>query len=75
MTHHDKPLAAPGLKSYRYPTTGSRFIMIGAKTHAQALSEANRSLSRGRATLPWLDVWDGGKYVPAQYNEGAPAKC
>lgn len=70
---HDRPLAAAGLKSYRYKTAYG-YTMIGAHTHAEALSEASRGLSSGkRAQLAWLDVWDGEKYVPALYNEGAPA--
>ena len=57
-----KPLAAKGLTSYRYKGTYG-YIMIGAKDDQDALSEAARSLSSGKAMLQWLEVWDGSKYV------------
>lgn len=41
---HNKPLAAQGLKSYRYKGRFG-FIMIGAKDKADALKEAARSIS------------------------------
>jgi hypothetical protein len=63
---HDKPLASEGLTSYRYKGRLG-YIMIGARTHAEALSEANRSLTTGRAELARLDIWNGSQYVPAQY--------
>jgi len=69
MNLHDKPLADGDLISYRYKGRHG-YIMIGAKTHAHALSEARRSLSDGsNPNLMWLDVWNGYKYVPAIYNK------
>ena len=54
MTHHtERPCAAPGLTSYRY---GS--IMIGATSTRDALNEANRSLTRGAATVDRLEIWN-----------------
>lgn len=44
MKMHEKPLAAAGLKSYRYKGRFG-FIMIGAKDKADALKEAARSTS------------------------------
>lgn len=56
---HEKPLAAPGLNSYRY---AGRFgwVMIGARNEADALAEAARSIS-GQAepaiSRERLQVW------------------
>lgn len=61
---HNKPLAAQGLRSYRYVSRYG-FIMIGATSHADALAQAARSLSKECAILAWLDVWDGQRYSPA----------
>lgn len=64
----DKPLAAPGLCSYRYRGPHD-WIMIGARDDEDALSEARRSLSRGDALISHLQKWDGERYVwcdPAQ---------
>jgi hypothetical protein len=67
----DRPLASAGLTSYRYKGRYG-WIMIGAKDHTGALSEAVRSMSNpdGAATLDNLQVWDepSGVYVPI----GAP---
>ena len=62
----DKPLAAPGLTSYRYKGRYG-FIMIGARSHSEALSEALRSLSDKlqAPTLDNLQVWNGASYVGA----------
>lgn len=62
----DKPLASPGLTSYRYRGRYG-FIMIGARSHSEALSEALRSLSdtRQAPTLDNLQVWNGAAYVGA----------
>jgi len=59
----DRPLAAPGLISYR---ARSRFgwIMIGAMDVHAACREALRSTPR----FTDLQVWDGEKYVPAPLN-------
>lgn len=57
---HDKPLAAQGLKSYRYR---GRFgwVMIGAKDDADALRSAARSVE-GPVYLSKLQAWDGAQY-------------
>lgn len=64
----DMPLAAAGLTSYRYKGRYG-WIMIGANSHREALSEALRSLSDGSgASMDHLQVWDllAGRYVPVQ---------
>ena len=62
---HDKPCAVEGFISYRYPCYGGlRYVMIGAKDDNDALREANRSLTKKDATIEFLQVWDGNKYVP-----------
>lgn len=53
---HDKPLAAPGLTSYRYKGRYG-WIMIGAHSEADALQEAARSAS-GDVSRENLQVWD-----------------
>lgn len=64
---HDRPLAAPGLTSYRYKGAYG-WIMIGATNHSGALKEALRSLSHGGADMARLQVWDAlaGCYVSAE---------
>lgn len=67
-TRQDRPLAAPGLVSYRYPNPYGGFIMIGARDDADALKEAKRSLTSGSPPTPdLLEVWDqtANRYVPA----------
>lgn len=53
---HEKPLAAPGLNSYRY---AGRFgwVMIGASNEADALAEAARSVT-GEVSHENLQAWD-----------------
>lgn len=60
----DKPLAAAGLKSYRYKGRYGH-IMIGAKDHSDAMNEAKRSTS-GQIAQENLEMWDDKlkKYVP-----------
>ncbi len=58
----NRPLAAPGLISYRYRGRYG-WVMIGARDHADALSEANRSIAPDRATLDRLEMWNGVKYT------------
>ena len=58
----DKPLAAPGLKSYRYKGTYG-WIMIGATDNDDALSEAQRSTD-ALVTLGNLQYWNGSAYLP-----------
>ena len=60
---HDKPLAAHGLTSYRYPGRYG-FIMIGAKDDGDALREAQRSLTWDTATPDNLERWNGSQYRP-----------
>lgn len=68
---HNQPLAAYGLTSYRYPSAWSKsWIMIGAQDHADAISEANRSLEIKNASLDKLQIWDGSAYVPALIAAG-----
>lgn len=60
MERHNKPCAAHGLISYRIKGRFG-FIMIGAKNHNDAWSEAQRSskyLNRED-----LEIWSGSKYV------------
>lgn len=60
---YDRPLAAPGLLSYRYQT-GHGFVMIGATSSADALREARRSLDCDPDPAG-LEQWDSyvGAYV------------
>lgn len=59
---HDRPLAVPGLTSYRYR---GRFgwIMIGARDTADALREAARSTD-DTITPERLEIWSGVQYAP-----------
>lgn len=58
----EKPLAANGLTSYRCPSQyPGEWIMIGAKDHNDAMSEALRSYPKAKREL--LQVWDGYRYV------------
>lgn len=56
VKQHEKPLAAPGLNSYRY---AGRFgwVMIGATDEADALREAARSVT-GEVSRENLQAWD-----------------
>lgn len=64
MTHvTDRPLAAPGLTSYRYRGRYG-WIMIGARDHDDAMAEAARS-TPGPLSPDALEVWDGARYVKA----------
>lgn len=60
--HHDRPMAAAGLISYRYPSRYGGWVMIGARGHEQALQEAGRSVD-GHPAMERLQVWDGSQYV------------
>lgn len=67
MSTH-RPLALTGLTSYRYRGPFG-FIMIGARDHAEALREANRSLTLAKwepAVIENLEVWNGATYVTAR---------
>jgi len=63
--HHNRPLAAPGLTSYRYDNGAYGWVMIGARDHEDALREAERSISR-LALIDRLQIWDGAQYVPVE---------
>lgn len=60
--YHDKPLAGPGLVSYRYQGAYG-WIMIGATDQAQALREAQRSTSMP-VSEDKLQIWSGSSYQP-----------
>jgi uncharacterized short protein YbdD (DUF466 family) len=62
----DKPMAASGLKSYRYKGRYGH-IMIGAKDHDDAVNEAKRS-TRDNVSHENLEMWDekANKYVPVK---------
>jgi len=62
----DKPLAAPGLTSYRYKGRYG-WIMIGAADTAQALKEAARSTA-DPVSIDNLQVWDGAQYAPIRQH-------
>ena len=59
----DKPLASPGLISYRHKSPYG-YVMIGATDDNNALSEANRSLENKTASFDSLERWNGTCYVP-----------
>lgn len=59
--HHNKPMAADGLISYRYRGRYG-WIMIGASTDTEALSEAQRSTD-DTATPDLLERRNGQHYV------------
>jgi hypothetical protein len=61
---HEKPLAASGLKSYRYKGRYG-WIMIGATDKKDALREAARS-TEDEIVAKNLQVWNGAKYVSAK---------
>lgn len=52
----DRPLAAPGLTSYRYAGP-SGWVMIGARDEADAMREAERSLERQDVDPDRLERW------------------
>lgn len=57
---HERPMAAPGLRSYRARTPYG-WVMIGATDHQAAMREARRSTA-----APYgLEVWNGHAYTPA----------
>ena len=62
---HDRPLAAHGLTSYRLKGPYG-WIMIGARNHQEAMSEAARSTAAPKAEA--LQVWDGLKYIDVAWN-------
>lgn len=62
MDLHNKPMASKGLTSYRYKGPYG-YIMIGAKDHKDALSEAARSLSSGSPSRHNLEIWFNDRYI------------
>ena len=62
----NKPLAAAGLTSYRYPGRYG-YVMLGATGTDDALNEANRSLSTEQAVAEKLEVWstEFSRYIKA----------
>jgi hypothetical protein len=61
--YHNKPVAIKGLTSYRLKGRYG-FIMIGARSHEEAMREAKRSTPEPlRANL---EVWDGKEYIYAK---------
>ena len=58
--HHDKPMAANGLISYRYRGRYG-WIMIGANTDTEALSQAQLSTT-DKVTPYHLERWNGYHY-------------
>lgn len=58
----DKACAIQGLTSYRLKGRYG-WIMIGAKDHRDAMSEARRSTDNPKREN--LQVWKGTQYVPA----------
>lgn len=57
----DRPMAAPGLQSYRARGVFG-WIMLGAKDDAEAMREARRSTPKPHT----LQVWNGTRYVTAE---------
>lgn len=55
---HERPCAAPGLKSYRFAHAFG-FVMIGALDRGDAMSQARRSTDRPGI----LQRWNGRQYV------------
>jgi len=53
----NKPMAAAPWISYRYKGRFS-YIMIGAMSTEEALSEANRSLENPNSTVDNLEIYD-----------------
>lgn len=61
MPNHDRPLAAPGLISYRAKSRHG-WIMIGAEDVHMARREAARS----NPAFWDLQAWNGAEYVPVE---------
>lgn len=62
--HVNKPLAAPGLISYRCKNRYG-WTMIGAKNAADAMREARRSCEVSKPED--LEIWIGDRYANALY--------
>jgi DNA polymerase-3 subunit beta len=70
----DKPCAMDGLTSYRYPSAYGGYIMIGATSDDNAISETNRSLSLRDAEISKLEIWsaEDERYIPVLPPEPKP---
>lgn len=64
----DRPLAAVGLTSYRCKSRHG-WIMIGARDHADAMSEARRSYEGSK--VDDLEIWNGNEYVAVEWDDDA----
>jgi AAA+ superfamily predicted ATPase len=60
MDPTNRPIAAPGLISYRLKTRYG-YVTIGATDTLDALKQALRSTLDAR--VEHLEIWDGEKYV------------
>lgn len=60
----DSPTAAEGLRSYRYPTTHGRYMMIGAIDDADAMKIVRRNNPLISPNIHRLERWNGKEYVP-----------
>ena len=58
----DRPVAARGLKSYRYQGAYG-YIMIGAAGNGDALNEASRSMTNQMVAMDKLEIWNGFQYT------------
>jgi hypothetical protein len=58
----DRPMAAPGLISYRCKSPFG-WVMIGARDDEDAMRQAARSTDKPKRVD--LEVWNGSQYVPA----------
>jgi hypothetical protein len=64
MVRNVGPLAAHPYKSYRYPNRYGGWIMIGARTTAEAVTQGQRSTSLA-VTSDMMQVWDGAAWAQA----------
>lgn len=64
MSFYDRPLAGPGLISYRYAGPYG-WLMIGAKNDRDALVQAQRSTDEP-VTPDKLERWNGTEYKPTE---------
>lgn len=63
---HNRPLAAPGLTSYRCKSPYG-WVMIGAKDHDDALKEAARS-TYVKPRREDLEIWNGTAYEAVKWH-------
>lgn len=71
MKMAEKPLAGPGLTSYRLKGPFG-WIMIGAKDPDDAMKEAARSTPNPLRKN--LEIWNGTRYVPTEKQTGKSVK-